>query len=107
MTDRQWTTLEIYHHEAHMLRRALDNMRAERDELLACVRWYASPAQWKPVKDDRGRETLTFAWGDDGGERARLSLARWGQLTTLPEAWDSSHEPCDRPTWAADLPADA
>ena len=105
--DRQWTSLEIYYHEAHMLRRALNNMRAERDELLACVRWYASTEQWTPVTDDRGRESLTFAWGDDGGAHAKRSLARWGQLTTEPEAWDSSHEPCDRPTWAADPPADA
>jgi hypothetical protein len=82
--DRQWTSLEIYYHEAHMLRRALDNMRAERDELLSCVRWYASPEQWKPVTDDRGRETLTFAWGDDGGAHAKRSLARWTELTTDP-----------------------
>ena len=103
----QQTTLEIYHHEIQVLRRALHGVMAERDELLATVRWYASPAQWKPVTDDRGRETLTFCWGDDGGAHAKRSLARWGQLTTEPEAWDSSHEPCDRPTWAADLPADA
>jgi hypothetical protein len=104
MMDRQQTTLEIYHAEIQTLRRALHGVMAERDELLSCVRWYASPAQWTPVKDDRGRETLTFCWGDDGGERARLSLARWGQLIPQGEAWDSSHEPADRPTWAADLP---
>lgn len=80
MTDRPLTALEVYIHEAHMLRQALENMRAERDELLACVRWYASAAQWKPVTDDRGRESLTFCWGDDGGAAAKRCLARWRGL---------------------------
>lgn len=71
------TSLEVALREVETLRRELAAVRLERDHYLECVRWYASPVQWKPVTDDRGRESLTFCWGDDGGAKAALCLRRW------------------------------
>lgn len=70
-------TMEILYEELAAVRRELAAVRLERDHYIECVRWYASPEQWTPVTDDRGRETLTFCWGDDGGAKAALCLRRW------------------------------
>lgn len=44
------------------------------------VEWYADPEQWRVLTDDRGRDTLTFRWGDDGGFVARQALKAWGMM---------------------------
>lgn len=64
--------------ELEGLRRERDMLRIERDHYFKCVCWYAAPENWTPMHDDRGRETFTFRWGDDGGYMARASLARFG-----------------------------
>lgn len=70
-------SLEVMAEELAAVRRELEAVRLERDHYLRCVQWYASPEQWTPVTDDRGRETLTFCWGDDGGQKAALCLRMW------------------------------
>lgn len=80
----------------------LDKVKAERDVYLRALHWYAHPDQWETLKDDRGRETLVWRWGDDGGEVARRAL----RVACAPEpdavGWDSSqHEPADEPSWMA------
>lgn len=57
-----------------------DLLLLERDHYRRCVEWYASSEQWQTLTDDRGRDTFTFRWGDDGGYMARTSLRRWGTL---------------------------
>lgn len=59
-----------------LLTRQLELAILERDRYRACCEWYADPEQWETLTDDRGRETLVFRWGDDGGERARRALGR-------------------------------
>lgn len=54
-----------------------DLLLMERDHYRRCVEWYASSEQWQTLTDDRGRDTFTFRWGDDGGFMARTSLRRW------------------------------
>lgn len=60
--------------------RERDALILERDHYRRCVEWYANSEQWQPMSDGRGRDTLTFRWGDDGGYMARTSLLRWGTL---------------------------
>lgn len=106
----------------------LDKVRAERDVYLRALHWYAHPDQWETLKDDRGRETLVWRWGDDGGEVARRALRIAGTLgkpasntdaqgavglasggavivgDAAPSGWDSSmHEPADEPSWMAGM----
>lgn len=57
--------------------RERDALILERDHYKRCVEWYASSEQWQTLTDDRGRDTFTFRWGDDGGFMARTSLRRW------------------------------
>lgn len=110
------------------VQRELDRVMAERDHLLKCVRYYADPEQWTENVDDRGRDTMRWRWGDDGGLVARTALARLGKMrepvpTGVPEGahvpasgapvvvgdagasgWDSSmHEPADEPSWMAGM----
>lgn len=72
-----WHSLEAAHDEATALRRRAELAEAEAEHWRRVVEWYADPAQWEELVDDRGRETLRFRYGDDGGVVARRALSMW------------------------------
>jgi len=55
-------------------------LRIERDMYLKALRWYAHPEQWEVLRDGRGRETLVWRWGDDGGDVARHAIQMAAKL---------------------------
>lgn len=42
------------------------------------VEWYADAENWRVHCDDRGRDTFTFRYGEDGGWVAKQALKMWG-----------------------------
>lgn len=61
------------------LYRKLDVAEAEAAHWRRVVEWYASPEQWRVHCDDRGRDTFTFRYGEDGGWVAAQALKKWRQ----------------------------
>lgn len=70
-------TLEELHDQIASLRRSLEVAKSEAVHYKRVVEWYADPEQWREHKDDRGRDTFTFKFGEDGGFVARSALALW------------------------------
>ena len=64
--------------EVETLRRRVDVAEAEAAHWKRVVEWYASPEQWRVHCDDRGRDSFTFRFGEDGGWVAKQALKKWG-----------------------------
>lgn len=64
--------------EVVQLRRRVDVLEAEAQHWKQVVLWYASPEQWRVHCDDRGRDSFTFRYGEDGGWVAKQALKKWG-----------------------------
>lgn len=63
--------------ELAQLHRRVDVLQAEAAHWKRVVEWYASPEQWRAHTDDRGRDTFTFKYGEDGGFVAQQALKKW------------------------------
>lgn len=70
--------LEELHEQVEAARRRAELAEAEAAHWRRVVDWYASPEQWVVNCDDRGRDTFTFRYGDDGGWVAAQALKKWG-----------------------------
>ena len=69
--------LETKHEELEAVRRRAEVAEAEALHWRRVVEWYASPEQWRTHTDDRGRDTFTFRYGEDGGWVAKQALKMW------------------------------
>lgn len=58
-------------------RRRAEVAEAEAAHWKKVVEWYADAEQWRILCDDRGRDTFSFRWGDDGGWVARQAIMKW------------------------------